>query len=499
MFRPALAKPLVVALVVASCTDIPSAPHEAEPEVVLATPAQSTTGLGYTAIDLGSLGGRLAVATDINDHGHVVGYSSPAPDDFITQRAFLWKDGVMIDLGTLGGDITRATAINDAGQVIGWGSNATGTNQAFLWEAGVVTPIARSPDEHTDVWGMNEAGQVVGSILTSDGLLPFIWHHGSFTYLPTLGGSHGVALSINDAGQVAGLATGQESGFGRAVVWEPDGSIVDLGFPATSHSAAWDINEAGDVTGIAGNEAFVRRQGAIQMLGFLGFGSISAGLIINRFGQVAGTSYKCGFGCFGVFVESGGTMTEVAPSDPAYDLVQLGRTLPTSNRGRYPRAFNDLGQVVGMYRNAEGLDRGYVWQAGQFTELETLGGEARSYATAVNTSGLVVGTSRTVDESLRATLWRVLTPVEGIERIDDAVVNLGEDGVLGSGEIRSLSAKLMTATALLNDDMATAAANVLAAFVNRVEALLAAGSLSPDQAQELIDAAESVLTSIGAA
>ena len=95
---------------------------------------------GYTAIDLGTLGGEGSWALAINDAGQVVGNSQTASGDTL---AFLWEDGVMTDLGTLGGYRSVANDINDAGQVVGYSETASGDRHATLWrKLEPVEPVA---------------------------------------------------------------------------------------------------------------------------------------------------------------------------------------------------------------------------------------------------------------------------------------------------------------------------------------------------------------------
>lgn len=115
--------------------------------------------------DLGSLGGVVTEAAEINDAGQIVGWSEtgelkqfPAdvtiPSTTPVRRAFLWEDGVMIDLGTLGGQSSAAVAINNRGDVIGWAATgevtvserATGTSgreieRAFLYRDGTMQAL----------------------------------------------------------------------------------------------------------------------------------------------------------------------------------------------------------------------------------------------------------------------------------------------------------------------------------------------------------------------
>jgi len=43
----------------------------------------------------------------------------------------------IIDLGTLGGDMSHAIDINEAGQIAGWAYTADGSEHAFVWQDGV--------------------------------------------------------------------------------------------------------------------------------------------------------------------------------------------------------------------------------------------------------------------------------------------------------------------------------------------------------------------------
>lgn len=81
---------------------------------------------------MGTLGGEESIATDINDRGQVVGYSSIRPGEF-TMHAFLWEDGEMQDLGTLGGPNSRASAVNNRGQVVGESLEDESSERAVLW------------------------------------------------------------------------------------------------------------------------------------------------------------------------------------------------------------------------------------------------------------------------------------------------------------------------------------------------------------------------------
>ena len=116
-------------------------------------------------ITLGTLGGRLTTALDLNNLGHVVGRAHTSRGD---ARAFLYTGGDLTDLGTLaGGRQSAAHAINDSGQVVGASESAAGPQRAFLYSGGVLrdlnTLISTSSGWHlSEARDINNSGVIVG-------------------------------------------------------------------------------------------------------------------------------------------------------------------------------------------------------------------------------------------------------------------------------------------------------------------------------------------------
>jgi probable HAF family extracellular repeat protein len=92
----------------------------------------------YVIYDLGTLGGDLSLANDINNNGQIVGDSL---DFFGHHHAFIWENGEITDLGTLGGLYSIAYGINDNGLIVGYSYNTEGIAKACLWEIGVMTDL----------------------------------------------------------------------------------------------------------------------------------------------------------------------------------------------------------------------------------------------------------------------------------------------------------------------------------------------------------------------
>jgi hypothetical protein len=117
------------------------------------------------------------------------------------------------------------------------------------------------------------------------------------------------------------------------------------------------------------------------------------------------------------------------------------------------------------------LDHAYV-KAGTFTvTVRVSDGEATSSGTATVT---------------------VKSAVQGVADLDAAVTSL----TLNNGQIKSLRAKLSTASGLLSSGQEKAAKNVLGAFINELQAAVQSGRLSDASATPIFAYAQRVIDSI---
>lgn len=351
---------------------------------------------GYRLVDLGTLGGPASYWSSdyiggitLNKAGAATGSADTAtrdpnapncdrPDCFI-DHAFRWERGEMFDLGALVPDaISNATAMNDRGWVAGLSQN------------GVIDPNTGAPELRGVLW-------------TADRIID----------LGTLGGPLSIATAINDRGQVVGFSSNNVpdpySMFGvptqtRTFVWE-DGEMKDIGTLGGPDSGPFSINNRGQVAGssylndspnpdtdIPTQDPFLWERGTMTDLGSLG-GTIGSVQGMNSRGQVIGISNLKGNQVYHPFLWSPETRR-------MQDLGTLGGDLGNANW------INDRGEVAG-WADLPGSQAHHavLWKAGTMIDLGTQSGDPCSFATAINSSGQVVGASTSCPGSKHAFLW----------------------------------------------------------------------------------------------
>jgi len=187
-------------------------------------------------------------------------------------------------------------------------------------------------------WGtcmaINDAGDVVGC---GRGDHPFLWR-GSLSYLGELTGGHtGVARGINESGQIVGYS-GASDGASHAVLWQ-NGTVTDIGSPGEAYA----INESGQVVGWGGQTAFLWPNGS---LGSLPSHTRSLAYAINDTAVVVGEAYDNNEGFWHAFISEGGVMQDL---NDLVDRTSYGGTV------RSATGINNIGQIVGLGANGEGL------------------------------------------------------------------------------------------------------------------------------------------------
>jgi probable HAF family extracellular repeat protein len=246
------------------------------------TAAGATHGFYWngTMHDLGTLGGDFSRAVDINDVGQIAGTARVTAGAGCQQggpitngcRAFRWDaTNGMQALPTLGGDFSAATDINEIGHVAGFSTTATGEKHAFYWDGTAIYDIGTLPlGDQSVAWATNERGRVVGVSTTRAGpaepleFHAFVWDYqtGRMRDLGTFGGTTSQALAVNRRGEVAGYAYTSDQ-VRHAFFW--DGwSMRDLGTldntQSDNESEGVAMNRWGDVVGSAEGPPFTGRE-----------------------------------------------------------------------------------------------------------------------------------------------------------------------------------------------------------------------------------------------
>lgn len=245
----------------------------------------------YTITELGSLraGGRGGVAA-INDSGQVVGYTETGKTVRIydswayVYHAFRWDPtvpngttGVLNDLGAVNGQFSAALDINNAGHVVGWTGDPTSnyyspTKYAFVHKGQSMNTLpALTGQSWSDAFGINNQGQIVGRSVSSDHKQRAVrWDSGSTTDLGGFTGQgNGIAYGITGFGRAYGVSDG------RAFLTAPNAVInpeTDALLSLSGAASALGCNENNEVVGFYRDalfveHSFVYRNGAMVDLG----------------------------------------------------------------------------------------------------------------------------------------------------------------------------------------------------------------------------------------
>lgn len=300
-------------------------------------------------------------------------------------HAFFYNGGAVTDLGTLGGSISEGLVVNSSGTVAGDSYLTNFQFHAFLYNGGGLQDLGTLGGTYSSPYAINDAGEIVGgsSILGDAAQQAFLFANGALSSLGTLGGTYSLAFAINQTGAVAGESS-LPNGDIHAFI-DLAGVMTDLGTLGSNYSSAFAINDAGAAAGqslLANGQThgFYYASNVMTDLGTLG-GTYSSAFTLNRNGQVIGVANVANDAATHGFIYLNGAMT---------DLGTLGGTATT------PLAINNHGQVVGYSSLSNGMTHAFLWQNGNFVDLNSLlpagSGWELDYAQFINDAGRVVGT-----------------------------------------------------------------------------------------------------------
>jgi len=377
----------------------------------------------YNVVDLGTFGGtQFANALGINNAGVVVGGANLADNRRFHPYRYAHR-GPKVDLGTGGGDIAGAHDINEAGEITGTTYVVPDADEPYLpfrvTSNGVFQVITNVLGGlNGEAAGINESGRIVGSAEVALGSFETVAFYADsdnvMRPLGTFGGIESRAEGISDAGSIVGsarLENGELRAFRHMVAGPLNASTDNLGTLGGNRSQAQAINAAGKVVGtsrLAGNAsspAFLWEESiGMTNLGTLG-GNLAYGFAINSHDTVVGWSLTAANDL---------DRTEAFMWDRAQGMRNLNDLVPRNPGLRISGAYgiNDDGWIVGdairsgtgaktpvLLQPATRLLRGHtdvalVYEAGRFEfeiHNEDVGGHFAPDAALLNVPARAVG------------------------------------------------------------------------------------------------------------
>jgi probable HAF family extracellular repeat protein len=307
--------------------------------------------------------------------------------------------GCLYSVINLDPDGLAASYLNERGEAA-VGSLFLGTNRFFDGER--LIDVVPTDSSYTWIRGLNNRGVVTGESVRSGGatgpVSAFVWS--AARGLRTLPGSiGGTARAINDNNQVVGFVQTTAPGVRRAVRWDPNGRIVNLGPVPLSGSEAYAINDnalAGGFADVANGDIHATLwdpAGRVTDLGTLGGGR---GFIrfVNERSQAAGSS------------DNGG--------DVEYPFFWSARdglvTIPAPNT--VPAGLNERGEVIGFLDNPTG-STAYLWSRARGLTVLPRGTALQSNVVGLNNHSVMVGSLQRSSGDFRGVRWNGVTnPVD---------------------------------------------------------------------------------------
>lgn len=322
----------------------------------LAASAAADPSARYTVVDLGTMGGTVVRAQDLNNRGQVVGFAT-IPEGLQPSRAFLYLAGHMRNLGSAGGWSCTVAAINDRQILVGdaafrlsKGEPAAGSLRAVVHRGGIFVPLKTlATPEDSSATDINNRDQIVGY----SGHRPVLWEEDTVTELPMPNGDMGFAQAINDHGLIAGHWSTRDGARSGMCLWR-DGLYEDITPPDGGQAVPKGINNRGEIVGWwrqkdGGACAFLWRDGEMRGLDRGGVGEAAANAI-NEAGQVVGMVRPRSEG-------SGQRQREYAALWDDGRLLDLNNLIPKDTGWHLDEATgtNDAGLICGY--GVRGIDR----------------------------------------------------------------------------------------------------------------------------------------------
>jgi uncharacterized membrane protein len=405
----------------------------------------------HTVVDVGTLGGRWASLSGMNQHSLAVGCSETSDESML---AFTWTPETGMRPLPLPPDANGSCAygVNDAGVVVGMVLPFAGESRAVLWDGDTIVELGPGV-----AIGINARNQVVGHRGAGQS---WIWDAELGLHeLP--GPPNAVAYWVNDSGRIVGAVPLDDGVSDVPLVWDVSGGTIELWrLPLNGRLLAGGLDAAGAVPFNWWSEAreewsaHVWRDGTLTDIEALGpGGTIAVGLSDD--GALVGNSGPASGGR--PFLYAGGVMTE------------LGGLAADS----FPEAVNGRHQVAGTFSSAPDARDLFFWDAGAVERLQCP--TSFCYVLGLNDRGDFRGHYETDDKSWPRgfvalagphpppTLANLIARVEALESAGTIARNSGLREVLGAAERAGSSC---------------ASRRTIAAFAHQLDALMRSGAIA---------------------
>jgi probable HAF family extracellular repeat protein len=261
----------------------------------------SFTSISFPALSFG----QTTSANGINDHGDIVGYYQCAHGPC----AYLLTGRNFSTLQTPG-TASAATGINNSGDIVGFYNQyvdaVTPQDYGFLISGGLTTSILFPGSSSTWAYDINDLGQIVGGYRLNGQVHGFLLVNGIFSTIDFPGSSFTMPGAINNSGLISGHING----------------------PTVAAGFLFDGTTYSSFTGPGG-----------QNVGDVG-GINDAGTIVGSYDQPQAPQWQNGF----VLTGLGGLSSLSYPGAVQTQLYGI----------------NNLGEVVGQYRDSNGDYFGFL-------------------------------------------------------------------------------------------------------------------------------------------
>jgi uncharacterized membrane protein len=242
----------------------------------------------YTFVDIDFPGATGTGASQLNDHGQIVGIYF----DVDNIHGFLMDNGLFATIDAPGSTRTLPEGINNRRQIVGAYRDIVGRFHSFLWDKGVFTTIDVPGASSTDAFDINDRSQIVGSYIDANGAFHgFLLDKGMFSTIDIPGAISTQALGINNRGQIVGGYV-DTNGIGHGFLLEHSHFITIDAPGAVVSTRALDINDRGLIVGLhdggsTGRSSFLLDDGEFSSFDVPG-AQETASLGINSEGEIVG-------------------------------------------------------------------------------------------------------------------------------------------------------------------------------------------------------------------